>query len=488
MKIGCLIWFLAFALVVDAQPPFSIDTTFRTEIESAGISSVLPLPDGGILVSGQIRFPGDGLFFRGYARLGPSGEQWLPFPEFTPGGGRITPWNGMFYVGNAGIVRRIHLDGTVDSDFIVMTNDPHFTPGQGGDYHVYPDGRVLLTGRHGVNDPTHGFDGLYSLIWFSNTGHYDTTRAPRQTNAAIYRIAALPNGQFYCGGNFTLYEGFPAVGLVRVQPDGALDASFQPAITWGMAITLRPLADGRLLAAGLMTFQGSSDTLRLVRFLPDGSLDPTFNNHLDPERDYTNNPTYLIASIHELNPDRFILTGGFNLIDGEPHGHIAMIDSSGNLVNGVFHGTGAGTFLYQNYNQTSISGIMPTGDGDYWIWGSYHGYDDGSTNDTLQRMVSRLHGLSAGVAEHVAPLPGGSLLIRPNPARTWVVLEYRLVAPVRDAYIRIAGMDGRELARLPLAAPEGQPVYDIRPVAKGAYTVELVNGGRTVKTGKLAVE
>jgi uncharacterized delta-60 repeat protein len=486
MKLLCAIACLAVGGGAVAQQPFDLDTDFRSTMDQVYVSSVMPLPDGRLVVSGLMEFPGSSSQKR-LAALGPDGSLAPDFAATGLGGGGITPWqDSLFYVGNASIVRRVHLDGTADYGFSM--SDPHFTPGQGGDYHVYPDGRVLLTGRHGVNDPTHGFDGLYSLIWFSNTGHYDTTRAPRQTNAAIYRIAALPNGQFYCGGNFTLYEGFPAVGLVRVQPDGALDASFQPAITWGMAITLRPLADGRLLAAGLMTFQGSSDTLRLVRFLPDGSLDPTFNNHLDPERDYTNNPTYLIASIHELNPDRFILTGGFNLIDGEPHGHIAMIDSSGNLVNGVFHGTGAGTFLYQNYNQTSISGIMPTGDGDYWIWGSYHGYDDGSTNDTLQRMVSRLHGLSAGVAEHVAPLPGGSLLIRPNPARTWVVLEYRLVAPVRDAYIRIAGMDGRELARLPLAAPEGQPVYDIRPVAKGAYTVELVNGGRTVKTGKLAVE
>ncbi|MBS1570191.1 MAG: T9SS type A sorting domain-containing protein, partial [Bacteroidetes bacterium] len=105
-----------------------------------------------------------------------------------------------------------------------------------------------------------------------------------------------------------------------------------------------------------------------------------------------------------------------------------------------------------------------------------------------QRMVSRLHGLSVGVAEHVAPLPGGSLLLRPNPATTWVVFEYRLLEAVDNAYIRIVGIDGRELTRMPITATEGQPVYDTRQVAKGAYTVELVNAGKTVETGKLLIQ
>ena len=471
-----------------AQQPFDLDTDFRSTMDRVYVSSVMPLADGRLVVSGLMEFPG----ISGQpalAALEPDGSLAPDFAVTGLGGARLTPWqNGLFYVGTSSTVRRILPSGEMDPTFIGMNTDPMFSSGQGGDYHLYPDGRVLLTGSHGVNDPVRGHMGLYSLIWFTNTGHYDTTRAPRATNGAIYRIAPLPNGQFYCGGAFTTYEGVPAHALVRVQPDGTLDTTFNAHISWGQPVVIKPQADGRLLVAGLLKFQGSEDTLRLMRFMPNGTLDPTFNNQLDPERDYTNNPSFLIASILQLSPDRFIITGGFNLIDGEPHGHIAMIDSSGNLVNGVFNGTGAGTFLYQNYNQTSISGIMPTGDGDYWIWGSYHGYDDGTTNDTLQRMVSRLHGLSVGVAEQAAPKPGGSLLIRPNPATTWVVFEYRIIEPVKDAYIRVTGIDGRELTKLPITAPEGQPVYDTRQVAKGAYTVELVNAGKTVETGKLMVE
>jgi hypothetical protein len=272
MVIGCI----AAAGVVFGQQPLGLDTSYHAGVDQVVVASVLPLPDGRLVVSGLMEFPGSSSQKR-LAALGPDGSLAPDFAATGLGGGGITPWeDSLFYVGNASIVRRVHLDGTADYGFSM--SDPHFTPAQGGDYHVYPDGRVLLTGRHGVNDPTHGFDGLYSLIWFSNTGHYDTTRAPRQTNGAIYRIAPLPNGQFYCGGAFTHYEGVPAYGLVRVQPDGTLDSSFNAHIAWGQPWALLPMADGGVMVGGDFLIEGGTDTLRLMRFLPDGSLDPGFND------------------------------------------------------------------------------------------------------------------------------------------------------------------------------------------------------------------
>jgi hypothetical protein len=105
----------------------------------------------------------------------------------------------------------------------------------------------------------------------------------------------------------------------------------------------------------------------------------------------------------------------------------------------------------------------------------------GGEGGAAPRMV---HAPTAGQAAKALP----ALLVRPNPANTWVVFEYRIVEPVKDAYIRITGVDGRELTRIRITSPEDQPVYDTRQVAKGAYTVELVNAGKTVETGKLVVE
>jgi hypothetical protein len=44
---------------------------------------------------------------------------------------------------------------------------------------VYPDGSILMSGLHSLYDTARGFVGLYNLIWFTNTGHLDTTKTHR---------------------------------------------------------------------------------------------------------------------------------------------------------------------------------------------------------------------------------------------------------------------------------------------------------------------
>ena len=47
-----------------------------------------------------------------------------------------------------------------------------------------------------------------------------------------------------------------------------------------------------------------------------------------------------------------------------------------------------------------------------------------------------------------------SVGIKPNPASVWVVFEYRLVGELEQAYIRVASIDGREVARIQVAESE----------------------------------
>jgi hypothetical protein len=49
-----------------------------------------------------------------------------------------------------------------------MNDGPYFASLQGGDYHVFPDGRVLMSGSHQLSDTIRGFVG-YEPIWFTNT-------------------------------------------------------------------------------------------------------------------------------------------------------------------------------------------------------------------------------------------------------------------------------------------------------------------------------
>ena len=481
------------------QQPFDLDGSFQTAINSRGISSIAPLPDGRIFISGMINFPGDlPSDLRGSAMLLANGQRDQSFPNFpySTGGGKITPWNDRFYVSD-GLVRRLTPDCLIDTTFHALYEDPLFSFLQGGDYHVYPDGRVVIGGVNNLQDTARGYVGLYCLIWFTNTGHLDTTAHHRTCAGSLDYFAPLPNGQFIGSGSTGIWDGHQASNIIRFNADGSLDSTFQAHVWWGQAYSFLPLPDGRVYVGGNFRVEGLQDTLNFVRFMPDGSLDPTFNNTAKYRFHDLLYPGVLpwgiIRSITPLNNGQLIVSGNFDSINDQVRGGIALIDTSGNLLDDLFSGAGGGGCYYQPTADPPIlyslviGGIKPAPDGNYYIYGAYNGYDDGTTNDTLQRFVSRLHGLNVGVEEVEVPVER-PLTIYPNPASSYATLAYDFKATPDKAYLSIRDAVGKEIQRLPVQAAEGQTVWDTRSISPGAYTVELVNGGRTLGTAKLIVK
>ncbi|MCW5897985.1 MAG: delta-60 repeat domain-containing protein [Flavobacteriales bacterium] len=360
---------------------------------------------------------------------------------------------------------------------------PYFTPSQGGDYHVYPDGRVLLSGAHSVNYPQGGFTGTHHLIWFTNTGQLDTTRTHRKANAAIYKIHQLSDGRFLLSGVLTQYEGTPVGRILRVHPDGELDTTFHTSIYWGQAVGFHELPDGRVLAAGRFLFQNDPDTLHLVRLLPDGQLDNTFNNHLRSLYNGQFGPTgfYPWGGVFPIDQERMVVYGAFTSIDEQARGGIALVDTAGNLLDAPFGEGGCGQYLYDGSTlHGSIEGITMAPVGHYYIWGAYHGYDDGSTHDPLQRMVSRLYGLNVGVEEQQV-LPWR---VYPNPASTQLTVELEQVPPgamllLRDALGRAVRQEGISGHYHTLA---------LQGLGGGLYLLEVWQGGKRLAAEKVVVE
>ncbi len=463
-----------------SQQPFDLDLSFRTSIHENYVNSMAILDNGDLLVSGKIRWTGD-QFDRGYVRIDASGVRVVPFPDFAPGGGKLVAWQDRFYVGNGPGVRRIFPTGLIDGSFN-MIGVPYFTPNQGGDYHVFPDGRVLLSGAHSLNYPQGGFTGTHHLVWFTNTGQLDTTRMHRKANAAIYKIHELADGRFLLSGVFSQYEGTPVGRILRIHPDGGWDSTFHTSIVWGQATGFHELPDGRVLAAGRFLFQNDPDTLHLVRLMPDGQLDLTFNNHLRSSTEQGGG-LYPWVGIYPVAPDGHIVFGAFRSIDEQPRGAIALIDTAGNLLDDLFADGGCGTWNDQGLIKGSISGILPDGNGHYFIWGSYHGYDDGTTNDPLQRMVSRLHGLSVGVAP-LSPGERPGVRAYPNPASTQLTVELEQV-PL-GAVLLLRDALGREVMREGISGH--YHVLRLQGLGSGLYLLELWRDGKRLAAEKVVVQ
>ncbi len=455
-----------------AQPqvPFDLDTTFATAISRVYVASLVPLQNGDILVAGRFQHPESSTLL-GVGRLTSEGLWDLSFDASNLGSGKIVPWNERIYVGTTQTVRRLMPTGVADPEFISMNLGAYFSSLQGGDYHVYPDGRVLMSGAHVLSDSIRGFEGLYSLIWFTNTGYLDTTRTHRLCNGVIYAIEEQPDGKFLCTGTMTTYEGQPVNTVFRVLADGALDTTFEAPLQWyGEARDYHTLQDGRILVSGPLKLIGSEDIQGVIRLLSDGSLDPSFNL-LDFDATFTPSQIPSVSSILQLSPDRFIITGVFDKINGVDRGGIAMIDSSGALVEDVFDGLGCGEYEYAVSSGSTtykyIAGIVPTQDGSFYIHGGYHGYDDGSTNDTTQRMVSRLYGLEVGVREQeystvlsLFPNPSDGPLRIASSGLNWL-----------GAGITVFDPQGRKVAEGTLL--EESPELDLRDLPSGCYVVQV---------------
>jgi uncharacterized delta-60 repeat protein len=490
---------LVAATAASAQWQFELDTTFRTVVTRLAVASVLPQVDGSVIASGPMRFPGE-MNDKLLVKFLPNGARDEAFNNSGLGRGKLTAWQDRFYVGTAATVRRILYSGLQDPTFIGMNTGPYFNSLQGGDYHVYPDGRVLMSGAHMLRDSIRGFVGIYNLIWFTNTGYLDTTKVHRTGNNVVYRFKELPDGKFICSGTCTEFEGEEVDWIFRVHADGSTDTTFRTGVFWGGARGYLPLADGRCYVAGnFRRNQAPDDTLRVVRFMPDGSLDPSFSiPHFALNGLYNHglgvSPSGFGPGMESITPwegGRLIVTGYFGSVNGVPRGGICMLDSTGAVLE-AFDGCWASPFIYQNTSYGGIMGFTPAGDGEhYYIHGSYKGFDDGTVNDTLQRFVSRLRvveDFTTGVAS-LSPEEEPGVRVYPNPARGTVMFTYDdPLLSGQQGRIVVRDLSGRVVATLAINGTSGRHTWDVQGVAPGTYVVQYLAGNTVLHTERLIIQ
>ena len=460
---------ILLATIAFAQLPFALDTTFRTVITQQYVNSMHLLPDGGIFLSGVIRFPGD-MYNRGSAKLLSSGQLDQTFPTFpfTTGGGKVIPWNDRFYVSN-GLVRRMTPDGLIDPSFIMMNNGPYFSSLQPGDYHVYPDGRVLISGAHILDDTARGFVGEYDLIWFSNTGYLDTTRVHRRGNGTVFNFKELPSGGFICSGSGTQFEGVNVGRIFRTDADGVPDPLFQSDVFAGYAYTYLPLADGRVYAGGRFRRSAAPmDTLLLARFMPDGSLDPSFAIPQFSLGAFPVDFGKIVSCLYPWGDGNIVVTGQFHYVNGLPRSGICMIDSTGQVLD-AFDDCGVGAFQAQSNTYATVDFVMHDTTNNYlYLSGAYTGYTDGTTTDPLQRFVSRLH--VGDITTSAPPLSVAEELgvrVYPNPSSGPVNVALQHLP--RNTQLVLRDALGKEVHRQHITSH-----YTTLSVAQsGVYMVEL---------------
>ena len=245
--------------------------------------------------------------------------------------------------------------------------DPTFAPAFLADDYPFlivrqSTGKLIVSGNFEVVNSL----GTRKLLRLNPDGSEDTSfNVPAIAREAdISALAIQPDDAIVIGGTFTAVNGTPRQSLARLNSEGALDPDLSlsfaddgpsgtPFIT---KLLVRP--DGTLIVAGRFTSVNGVAHLNLVRLLPNGSRDATFNASTDQS------PRTLAAY-----PDNSLLVGGlFSLVNGAPSKGLVRLDPQGALVSTTVFSPGlnvlrADDLAIQPDGNILVAGIMTSGTG-----------------------------------------------------------------------------------------------------------------------------
>jgi uncharacterized repeat protein (TIGR01451 family)/uncharacterized delta-60 repeat protein len=222
--------------------------------------------------------------------------------------------------------------GAVDRDHNPSgsaNTDPPFNefPGANDAVHalaVQPDGKTVFAGDFtGYNTQ----DRFQHIGRMNANGSADLTFMASTTagaNEPINCLALAPDGTINIGGDFTSYDGTNRYRIARLTADGRLDATFNTGLGANgpvKAMALQP--DGQLLVSGNFTYVNGTNRNYIVRLNPDGTVDPTFNPGLGP-----NAPVQAVAV---QSDGRIVIGGEFVTVGGVPRHSIARLNGDGSL-------------------------------------------------------------------------------------------------------------------------------------------------------------
>ncbi len=195
-------------------------------------------------------------------------------PLAVQGDGKV-----FFFDDNSSRVRRLDLNGTVDTTFPSITLDFNrgFSCGA-----VQRDGKLVLAGTFGSLRGTACVNiGRLDLDGSFDAGFDPTLAPPLQIPGNVLALAVQPDGKIVVAGTTRNIVTSGHRALVRLNPDGSVDAGFVANVTdsGNLEHTVEAVAlqaDGKLLIGGEFTGVNGVARTNLVRLNADGTLDGDF--------------------------------------------------------------------------------------------------------------------------------------------------------------------------------------------------------------------
>ena len=183
------------------------------------------------------------------------------------------------------------------------------------------DGKILISGGAFT---TYSGSATTRIARINTNGTRDTTFVSGTgLNGAAYDMKVQPDGKIIAAGTLTTYSGSTNSGIVRINPNGTKDTTFNVGVgSTGALYQLALQSDGKIIAIGATTAYSGSANAGIVRINTDGTKDTTFN----PGSGFN---TTSVLAIGIQSTGKIIVGGNFALYSGSSSGYIVRINTDG---------------------------------------------------------------------------------------------------------------------------------------------------------------
>jgi uncharacterized delta-60 repeat protein len=202
---------------------------------------------------------------------------------------------------------------------------------------LQPDGKIIVGG----NFYNWNSSGTTRLARVNPDGSTDTSfDSYIGSNNVVNSIALQSNGKILIAGGFTQYGGIGRMRVARLNSNGTLDATFNP--NAGANYVARAVAiqnDGKIIVGGDFNTFGGYNRSGVVRLDTNGAVDATFTVG-------TGTSYYPVRKV-EIQPDgKILIAGDFYSYNGNSSPHIARLNTDGTLDTSFHVGTGLNGDVY----------------------------------------------------------------------------------------------------------------------------------------------
>ncbi len=343
----------SYNAVIPIQDPNGIETYFPTAY------SLLAQADGKVLVGGSFFFgnsPPIGFLKR--ANADGSVDTSFHFSNnavtvyslnlqsdgkvLAGGRNNLSP-NGLLWTSN--FLVRLNSNGSIDNSLL------HSSVEQGANYAVQTttiqnDGKIIVAGFF----PEFNTYAAPNITRLNTDGTLDVTfNKVSAANGAITASAVQSNGRMVIGGTFSAYHFQSRNHIARIRENGTLDNSFNPGTGTNGAVTaVAVLPNGKIVIAGKFTTYNNQSAPGIVRVNSDGSIDASFNAGTGADG--------VILSLNAQSNNKIIITGDFENVNGTSRVGVARLNINGSVDAGF---TSPITASFTNHVYTSFN--LPSG-------------------------------------------------------------------------------------------------------------------------------